>query len=401
MVQNSWGAESFVHFKIDQGRNFIRTGSVKGEWIDSSKFRFFRYNQTSSSCSISNDKLKKIINDFEKDDLFWNNIESIIKGLNKKVSEKKIFIAIDELPKNKFEYITNFHLKDIPLNNQSLIVLDCKSFETNAWKAMLTHELVHASLAGTKVSTWIEEILGQIVEHSVLQDWPIEKINKLRLKNFIPSPISQHRPFLNEESYAVNLLFGQYLIDKFGSISVLNALNPLVTEKQCPIFVDENLRDLDIFICRLKINYQSDVNKINFQILSDLNGRSLLQNFIVAMMINRDEPNSKGFYKIPNWKGFLARDLNQKSLDEEIPNKIIEIGSFYRHQGSQNDQQFSMRNFTSKASNRTIQLRIVKGKDFYIITEDLESDVLKLFNGSAAPQLEEILDEKISIVNLD
>lgn len=340
---------------FDEQRNFYVSAPTNGQWLSHNDLRIFAYADALKTCKMSRASLEDAVHSFLQNSVgFWSQLESIFPDIEKLARAKDIFIAIDDfgIKRNMFR---SYHLKDSPRLGQSLIVIDCLEFQNKAWQALLGHELIHAVLADANIPVWIEEILAQTAELSLSGQWPTDKIEQLRSLSFLPSPISTHRPFLDNSTYAMNFLFGQYLIKKLGGFSVLRALNPFILEPGCAVRL--NLEDV---ICRIKLfNRQLQIGP---QDLSWLDSHSLLQNFTAAMLINRQEIATKGFYSVPGWSGFSAPSKNFGIQD--ISTKGIEKGSFIRAPKLQ--AEVLKQQFLSKA----YIFRVIQGSSFYNITED-------------------------------
>lgn len=352
LAKKLWAQDFLAKAYFSEQRDFYISAPVRGEWLSRDPFRIFIYDEAKKSCPIKAHQIQNRISEFNEDGVrFWKKMNTILTNIQMLVNKKNIFIAIDDFSEKR-KIFSSYHLKDSPIAGQNLIVLDCQSFQNEDWKSLLGHELIHAALADKNAPIWIEELLAQTVEYLLTEKWPDEKINLLRAQSFLPSPVSQNRPFLDNSTYAMNFLFGQYLIKKLGGPVVLRALNPLIDESRC----HKNL-DLEQFICRLKVMSGGMLGDLSW-----LNQDSLLQNFTVAMQINRDEVSTKGFYSVPGWNGFLPN----KPVDIKlIPKNSIEKGSFIRgpiEQVNELFQQFGERAFI---------FRVIQDYSYYKITDNL------------------------------
>jgi len=318
----SWSAEeSFVKAYYDQNRVFYVTGLAEGEWIETSRFQIFLFKSAAQTCRIDATKIKKEFSQLNQK--FWQILNQYYPKAEEEFLELPLKISIDHFePQKANPGLGGFFLPDQPSPDENLIVLDCRFFQGDYWKALLGHEIIHALLDSKNAPSWAEELLAQNVEHEISQKWPNLRLNHLAQQFKVPSPLTSERPFLTSSRYASNFLLGQYLLKRWGGLSVLRALLPQVEVESCP----PPLSDINV-LCRIKWFLVKMNASPELQERSTLPG--LLRHFAVALVLNQFNESSQGLYSIPGWQGFISPAFNNENVSEI--NKIkLEKGSFLR-----------------------------------------------------------------------
>lgn len=317
----SWSAERFVKTYYDQNRTFYVSDLQEGEWIETSRFQIFFFKEASQICNLSKDKIRKEFSNLNIS--FWNILNKYYPNAEKKILSLNLKISIDSFgSKQQHPDFASFFLPQMPNPDESIIVIECRYFHGNYWKALLGHELMHALLASSSTSSWIEELLAQNVEHEISRQWPSLRMNVLAKQVLVPSPITAERPFLSTARYASNFLLGQYLINRWGGFKSLRALLPQVLIPECPTdFTDPSV------LCRIQQLLSQMQSTPELQERSTVPG--LLRHFAVALVLNKSYVGSQDLYSIPSWQGFSAVPLSNESSIEL--NKIkLERGAFLR-----------------------------------------------------------------------
>lgn len=184
-------------------------------------------------------------------------------------------------------------------NSQSgTIRLDCSLGSVLSWPSLLAHELAHFHGEDRNLSSWMQELLAQVIEVNASPYYNFERFNTLRDKNRILSFFSEEKPFQNHETYAVNMMFGLYISQNFNGSPVYKSLN-------------RDIQTLEDFTKKLR---QFTVGNSQFDwIRESLTPEHLIRHFALAMNINQTTRNGGTIYKIPGWRGFLPETLISKS----------------------------------------------------------------------------------------
>ena len=312
---------SFVKAYYDQNRTFYVTGFAEGEWIETSNFQIFLFKEAAQTCQINSNQIKKKF--FSLNKKFWQMLNQYYPKAEEEFLELRLQISIDHFdPQKTNPELGAFFLPGQPKPDEDLIVLDCRYFHEDYWKALLAHEIIHALLSSKNSSSWAEELLAQNVEYEISRQWPSLRMNTLAKQVLVPSPITAERPFLSPARYASNFLLGQYLLKRWGGLSTLRALLPQVPVPECPTdFTDTSV------LCRIRQFL------IQMQSTPELQERStvpgILRHFALALVLNKSYNGSQDLYSIPDWQGFSSTPLSNESTINL--NKInLEKGAFLR-----------------------------------------------------------------------
>lgn len=300
---------SFVRPILEEDRTFALNAAAEGSWIitnnihDHKDIKFFIFDSISKTCPVSKssiqEKVQELFRGSNGNYFYWENLNKIIDQYYELIAGKPIYVTIDNFG-DQAKLYKSYHLKNTPQDGDSLISLDCRSFEDESWKFHLAHELVHAIFANLDTPIWLEEILAQTAEFMGDDRWPEELIDTLKNKSTLPSPLSTQRPFPTNETYAINFLFGQYLIKNWGFENTMTALNPFFTISECP---RSSTFTLDELTCRLYSRYSRD--KTAPRNLSEYISTKVIRDFEKVILQNKNNLNKKmngkyGVYLKPN-----------------------------------------------------------------------------------------------------
>lgn len=350
--------DTLVRSYFTETRDFYITAPAEGKWLNWNGLKIFLYhNVVDQNEELKNQIESQIKNFINNSNEFWKKLEYIAPGIQTYTYSRGVYISIDDF-KEKRKHFQSYHLKDVPQKKQSLIVLDLEGFQNEDWIFALGHELIHAYMASLDIPIWVEEIIAQHTEFILSGKPPKENISLLIQMQSLPSPISTRRPFANHETYAMNFLFGEYLMQNFGEYNILRALNPRVRIQNCARLNSEF--DLEQIACRIQNLTQ---NKKTDWIDAD----SLILNFTAALLINQKGKNSGEFYVVPHWPGFSG--LKNKTQP------TFERGSFSRvHYKIQPESEFQ--NAKKLYPNHTPYIfRVIRNSTQYKITEDLNNPI--------------------------
>ncbi len=230
----------------------------EGKWLEKvllsknlPNIKFFVYKTAAKICLTPINRIEYFIHDFrnlndDKTLSFWTELDQIIPNAQSLLAEKDIIVAFSKLSEN-LKHNKAFHIKNAPKIKQNLITIDCSTILSGEWTSLLAHEFIHVILSDKNVPSWLEELLAQTAEFFIKNETPYNPSEVLQDKQNIPSPIILQRPFPSKESYAVNFLFGQYLMSEYGVSMALQALNPLTFVDGC----SKSSYTLDEFSCRI------------------------------------------------------------------------------------------------------------------------------------------------------
>ncbi|MFZ4402655.1 MAG: hypothetical protein ACOYOK_01015 [Pseudobdellovibrionaceae bacterium] len=305
-----WAQTTFVRPYISADQQFYVTVPAAGQWISREDWQVFAFDSALASCGLSVHQLQTKLENFNSDSKkFWQALESVFPAAPNLAVTSPIIILIDDF-KHQRQWQRSYHLRDQPNPGENVIVIDCKEFQTQEWPSLLGHELVHALLAKAGAPVWVEEMLAQHIEFTLNPKAASVRLQLLKYKTYLPSAVSEARPFANSETYAMNYLLKEYLFHHMGQRTALRALNPLIKEPLCPY----QSFDLTAVICRLQ-EFNRHTGRGEY--LRWLTPESLILNFTTALIINQDEESTQGFYSVPGWTGFVdaktgpVADLNK------------------------------------------------------------------------------------------
>lgn len=301
---------SFVRPVLEENRTFDLKAPAEGTWITTSdihdikEIKFFIFDSISKTCPVSKSGIQKKVQELFRSEngnyFYWENLNKIVNRYYDLIAGKPIYVMIDNFGE-KAKLYKSYHLKNTPQDGESLISLDCSSFADESWKYHLAHELVHAIFANLDAPIWLEELLAQTAEFIGDDRWPNELIDTLKNRDALPSPLGTQRPFPNNQTYAINFLFGQYLIKNWGFENTMTALNPFIIIPECPRSSSFTLDELTCRLYSLHSRSEADPKE-----LSQFISTQIMRDFEKIILQNKDNLNKK-------WNGKHGAYLKLKS----------------------------------------------------------------------------------------
>lgn len=289
-----------------------------------------------SAISIYVSELRNIFKDSRN--LFWNDLVAIDPNIISKTERQGFSLTLDRFVfENRYDSAFVQRIKpDVNPNSNpdsnailksksNFIFINCTLLNSNSWKAMLAHELIHYDLKDLNFPSWFEEGLAQIIETEIAPEH-LENSKLQNLKNLteLPSPLMQEKPIVNVNAYGVNNMLLKYLMHLFGKKELLAAFHNMIDFKKQQNNLHANTgcfskkTEIEQLLCYL--TFQLGNNNMLKQ-FSDPN--VLMRSFIVSLVLDMKYKTEDLIYNIPQWSGFNS-NASQKQI------KINEIGEFQR-----------------------------------------------------------------------
>lgn len=171
------------------------------------------------------------------------------------------------------------------------ISLDCSLISRLSWPALLSHETVHHLNHDRHLAPWVDEMLAQVTEMRASAAYPTLRFETLRRQGVVPSFFARDKVFSDSQQYAVNMLFGLYLSQNFGSSDVFQ-------------FLTEDIQSLSD-LARKVSAYTTGKNEFDW-IRPYLTARGLIRHFTLALNINLPTLNGGNIFQVPGWQNFTS-----------------------------------------------------------------------------------------------
>jgi len=273
----------------------------------------FVYAKAQEYCSLDLNtvqaKLSNLLNSSES--VMISSIRTVLP--NFKISDlNDLTILIDSFGKATSAF-RSFYIHP-KVNSPAAISLDCAPASRASWSGLLGHEIIHHLNHNRNLSSWMDEMLSQVVEVRASMAFPYPRVQTLQNISNIPGFFAADQTFKSSEQYATNLLYGMYLSQNFGGSEVFQFLNRNVV----------SLADLAGGLLR----FTEGKSQYDY-IRNHINGKGLIRNFALALNINQPILNGGSVYQVPGWTGFSSSSVIKKSDQYNVA-----AGGFLRLDGS-------------------------------------------------------------------
>ncbi len=207
----------------------------------------------------------------------------------------KVPIIIEDFgPQKQYRGFYGLHEGD----QKKSLQLDCALGSRLVWSGLLAHEYAHILNEQQNLSSWMDEMLAQLIEINASPFYPYPRTDILKNHAMTPSFFSADKPFKTSEAYASNMLFGVYISQNFRGYRAYQELN-------------HNIQSVDQFAASLK-KYTEDQAQFDW-IRDHISGENLIIYFNLALNVNRVTKNGSYLYAVPGWNGFSKESLISQS----------------------------------------------------------------------------------------
>ncbi len=277
------------HSGSNQGPQFFLYEPQDAQPLPRSKIETFIFTQAMQPCFETASNMDWLLAQITSSESgFTSAVRSLYPDF--KISQlKDLRLLIDSFGSGT-NHFRSFYLRPQP-DISATISLDCSLISRLSWPALLSHETIHHLNHDRHLAPWVDEMLAQVTEIRAATAYPTARFETLRAQNVVPSFFARDKVFSSSQQYAVNMLFGLYLSQNFGSSDVFQLLTKDI----------QSLSDL----ARQVSAYTLGKHQFDW-IRPFLTPRGLIRHFTLALNINLPTLNGGNIFRVPGWQNFKS-----------------------------------------------------------------------------------------------